>query len=79
MVPSKLIANHIKTINNESDKAKQEKQHKLKEEIKHRKNGVDWEENEIDEIRKQYIQKKDEELIKLVIKLKLNKKKEICI
>ena len=45
MVTSKLIANHIKPINNEMDKAKHEKNKKLKKEIKHRKQGVDLEKN----------------------------------
>ena len=37
MPTSKLIANHIQTINNELDMKKHEKKQKLKEEIKHRK------------------------------------------
>ena len=40
MPTSKLIANHIKTIHNELDKAKQEQINKLNEDIKHRRKGV---------------------------------------
>ena len=45
MVTSKLIAKHIKTINNELDMKKHEKKKKLKEEIKHRKKAADLEKN----------------------------------
>ena len=36
----KSTANNIKTINNELDKAKQEKMNKLTEDIKHKQKGV---------------------------------------
>ena len=45
MPSSKIIANRIKTINNEMDKAKHEKNQKLKEDIKDKKKGVDLEKN----------------------------------
>ena len=68
----KLIANHIETINNELDKAKQENIDKLKEDIKHIRKGVGLENHkkQIDDNRRKHIQKQNEEVLKLVSKLK---------
>ena len=72
----KLTANHIKIVNNELDKAKH-KINRLKAGIKHRRKGVGLEKNakHIDENRRKYMQKQDEELIKLVNTLKLSETK----
>ena len=65
----KVNSTYYKTINNELDKAKQQKI-KLKEDIKHIHKGVGLDKHkkkQIDEHRK-HIQKQDDDLIRLVSK-----------